>query len=87
MQDVGWPEPAAVVAIIESTLRRRAFSLIASTTEVDGAATEATLIKSSFPMGQSYSFSGAGGERLPIFNLRATFYMRRRTTFPEGKSA
>jgi hypothetical protein len=46
MQEVGWPEPAAVVAIMESTLRRLAFSLIASMAEVDGAATVVVLIGS-----------------------------------------
>jgi hypothetical protein len=56
-----------VVAIIERTLSRRAFSLIESIIKIDGDATEATLMKSSFPIGQSYSLSGAGGERLSVF--------------------
>src|ERR1700733_12668791 len=46
MQEVGWPDPAAVVAIIERTLNRRAFSLMVSMVEVDGPATEVTLMRS-----------------------------------------
>ena len=38
MQEVGWPEPAAVVAIMERMLSRRAFSLMASIVEADGPA-------------------------------------------------
>jgi hypothetical protein len=44
MQEVGCPEPAAVVAIIESTLSLRAFSLMASTVEADGPVDEVTLM-------------------------------------------
>src|ERR1700730_8744671 len=39
MQEVGCPEPAAVVAIIERMLSRRARSLTPSTMEADGTAT------------------------------------------------
>jgi hypothetical protein len=38
MQEVGWPEPAAVVDIMERMLSRLAFSLIASMVDVDGSA-------------------------------------------------
>src|SRR5579862_459085 len=44
MQEVGWPEPAAVVAIIESTLNRFAFCWIASMVAAEGAAVEVALI-------------------------------------------
>jgi hypothetical protein len=44
MQEVGCPEPAAVVAIIERTLSLRAFSLMASTVEADGPVDEVTLM-------------------------------------------
>jgi hypothetical protein len=44
MQEVGWPDPAAVVAIIERMLSLRAFSLMASTVEADGPADEVTLM-------------------------------------------
>jgi hypothetical protein len=54
--------------MMESTLRRRAFSLIASTTEVDGAA-EATLIKFSLLMRQSYAFREGLAKRYCSFNL------------------
>ena len=44
MQDVGWPDPAAVVAIMERILSLRALSLIVSTTEAEGAACEVALM-------------------------------------------
>jgi hypothetical protein len=44
MQDVGCPEPAAVVAIMERILSLRAFSLIASTMEAEGPDDEVTLM-------------------------------------------
>jgi hypothetical protein len=44
MQEVGWPDPAAVVDIIERMLSLRAFSLMASTVEAEGAAEEIALI-------------------------------------------
>src|SRR5208282_2168546 len=44
MQEVGWPDPAAVVDIIERMLSLRAFSLMASTVEAEGAAEEVALI-------------------------------------------
>jgi hypothetical protein len=37
MHEVGWPDPAAVVDIIERMLNRFAFSLIASIVDADGA--------------------------------------------------
>jgi hypothetical protein len=44
MQDVGCPEPAAVVAIIESILSNLAFSLTALTVAAEGPAEEGALI-------------------------------------------
>jgi hypothetical protein len=38
MHDVGWPDPAAVVDIIERILSRRAFSFTALTLEIEGPA-------------------------------------------------
>src|SRR5579863_8285341 len=46
MQDVGCPDPAAVVDIIERMLSLRAFSLIASMLEADCPAVVVTLMKS-----------------------------------------
>jgi hypothetical protein len=44
MHEVGWPEPAAVVAIIDSTLNLFAFCWIASIVAAEGAAVEVALI-------------------------------------------
>jgi hypothetical protein len=44
MHDVGCPEPAAVVAIIDSTLSRFALVLMSSIVEFGGAATVVVLI-------------------------------------------
>jgi hypothetical protein len=47
MQDVGWPEPAAVVAIMERMLSRFAFSLIASIVDADGLVAVVAVMKTS----------------------------------------
>jgi hypothetical protein len=48
MQDVGWPDPAAVVSIIERMLSLRAFSLTVSIALLDGPAGEVMLMGNSF---------------------------------------
>ena len=64
MQDVGWPDPAAVVDIIERMLSRRAFSLIASMVEGDGPAVVVALMSlapfagGGFPETESYIVRG-----------------------------
>src|SRR5579872_6423295 len=48
MHEVGWPDPAAVVSIIERMLRRRAFSFTVSIAVLDGPAGDVMLMESSF---------------------------------------
>jgi hypothetical protein len=48
MHEVGWPDPAAVVDIIERMRKRRAFSLISATVDEEGPAGEVALMRDSF---------------------------------------
>jgi hypothetical protein len=48
MHEVGWPDPAAVVEIIERMRKRRAFSLISATVNEEDPAGEVALMKDSF---------------------------------------
>jgi hypothetical protein len=73
MHEVGWPDPAAVVDIIERMRKRRAFSLISATVDEEGPAGEVALMKYSFVAtvaGHTFSsdivlpFSGAVRERV-----------------------
>ena len=63
MQEVGWPEPAAVVAIIEKMLRRRAFSLIDCTAEAAGTAEGVAVIRA--PCGDNIEMQSYPVRRSP----------------------
>src|SRR5215469_8501517 len=67
MHEVGWPEPAAVVDIIDKMRRRRAFSLILATVEEEGPAAEVTLMRAPrFAVGLGLSAYSSKDAILPI---------------------
>src|SRR5215472_6161848 len=94
MQEVGWPEPAAVVDIAERMLRRRAFSLISFTVAAEGPAGEVTLMRMSpysarkarLDRGRILHGLGGQGERVSEAPQQVAGALRPRHLLQDGRS-